>query len=147
MYRQVGNLKLDARDIAVRGLLVRHLCCPNACRQALAFTWLYIPEISKDTHISLMSQYHPCYKANDHPTINRRLAKPEYDEVIQYAEASGLENCFIQELSSSDDLSRISNVKDHLINSLIIIDKVGLNMYSSLNRSLIIHLLCGRDST
>jgi putative pyruvate formate lyase activating enzyme len=50
-----------------------------------------------------MSQYHPCYKARSHPILSRRLLRSEYDEVVAYAEKLGLDNCYVQELVSSDD--------------------------------------------
>jgi len=49
-----------------------------------------------------MSQYHPCHKADKHPLVNRRLKQAEYQEVVAYAKKLGLDNCYIQELISSD---------------------------------------------
>ncbi len=48
-----------------------------------------------------MSQYTPCGKASDYPTINRKLSEREYDMVLDYAEKLGFENVFIQEIDSS----------------------------------------------
>jgi putative pyruvate formate lyase activating enzyme len=103
MYRQVGNLTTDKSGIAQKGLLIRHLVLPNRLSGTFDCLDFIASEISKDAFISLMSQYHPSHKANKYPLINRRLKQSEYQEVIEYAEKLGLENCYIQELISSDD--------------------------------------------
>jgi len=99
MLGQVGHLDLDDDGIARRGLLVRHLVLPGAVdnsRQCLAL----LAELSPATHVSIMSQYSPQYRAAKHPEINRPLTIREYDEVTDYAVELGLENAFIQELDS-----------------------------------------------
>jgi putative pyruvate formate lyase activating enzyme len=47
-------------------------------------------EISKNTYINIMDQYHPCYKAFDYPSLNRRITPQEYADAIQMAEDAGL---------------------------------------------------------
>ena len=37
-----------------------------------------------------MDQYHPCFKAFDHPPLNRRITRKEYAEAINLAVKSGL---------------------------------------------------------
>ncbi|MBI5780027.1 MAG: radical SAM protein [Planctomycetes bacterium] len=103
MYRQVGNLITDEKGIAQRGLLIRHLVLPNRLSGTFDCLDFIAREISRNAYISLMSQYHPSHKAHQHPEINRRLTPAEYKEVVAYAEKLGLENCYIQELVSSDD--------------------------------------------
>lgn len=46
--------------------------------------------ISKNTYLNIMDQYHPCYKAFDHPPLDRRLTNQEYAEAVQMAEDAGL---------------------------------------------------------
>ncbi len=99
MLEQVGRLELDSDGIARRGLLVRHLVLPGAVdnsRQCLAL----LAKLSPATHVSIMSQYSPQYRAAKYPEINRALTVREYDEVTDYAVELGLENAFIQELDS-----------------------------------------------
>jgi putative pyruvate formate lyase activating enzyme len=99
MLRQVGHLELDDDGVARRGLLVRHLVLPGAVdnsRQCLAF----LAQLSPATHVSIMSQYSPRYRAAHHPEINRPLTAREYDEVTDYALKLGLENALIQGLDS-----------------------------------------------
>jgi putative pyruvate formate lyase activating enzyme len=39
-----------------------------------------------------MAQYHPEYKAFDHPEISRRITDEEYRQAIQWAEDASLSN-------------------------------------------------------
>ncbi|MBF0338369.1 MAG: radical SAM protein [Nitrospirae bacterium] len=90
MHRQVGNLVVDENGIATRGLLIRHLVLPNniaGSRQTLEFI---AREISTDTYINIMDQYHPCFKAIEHHLLNRRLTGSEYYAVLEYAKSLGL---------------------------------------------------------
>lgn len=103
MHRQVGNLLQTKMGVAEHGVIIRHLVLPQRVAGSFASLYFIKQEISKDAYISLMSQYHPSYKAHKHPLINRRLKQSEYDEVVQYAESSELGNCYIQSLTSSDD--------------------------------------------
>ncbi len=99
MLDQVGHLELDGDGIARRGLLVRHLVLPGCVddsRNCLAF----LAGLSRDTHVSIMSQYSPQHRAAGYPEINRTLTASEYDEVTDYAIELALENAFIQELDS-----------------------------------------------
>ena len=99
MLDQVGHLKLDDDGIAVRGLLVRHLVLPG-CLSNSTKCLNVLAGISPDTYMSLMSQYSPQHRAREFPGINRTLTEEEYDQVLDFAVALGLENVFIQELES-----------------------------------------------
>jgi putative pyruvate formate lyase activating enzyme len=99
MLRQVGHLELDDDGIARRGLLVRHLVLPGCVADSRACLAL-LAQLSPATHVSIMSQYSPQYRAADHPEINRTLTAGEYDQITDYALELGLENAFLQELGS-----------------------------------------------
>jgi putative pyruvate formate lyase activating enzyme len=103
MYRQVGTLRMDRDGIAQQGVLVRHLVLPQdaaGSEESLRF----LASISTDIAISLMSQYSPQYKARSIPPLDRRVSVREYERVVDHALELGLENCFIQQLGSSDVL-------------------------------------------
>ena len=97
MYRQVGNLELDEKGIAKRGLIVRHLILPNGLSGTEGVMKFLAEEISKDVYISLMSQYFPAYKANEHKELSRRITADEYEEAYQIMQKYGLENGWVQE--------------------------------------------------
>jgi putative pyruvate formate lyase activating enzyme len=90
MHRQVGDLVTDQRGIATRGLLVRHLVLPDGIAGTAGVVKFITEEISKNTYINIMDQYHPCYKAFDNPSLNKRITHQEYADAIQMAEDAGL---------------------------------------------------------
>ncbi len=90
MQRQVGTLQLDKQGIARRGLLVRHLVLPGHIAATEAVLAFLAGEVSKDTYINLMDQYHPCYRAMDNPPLDRDLSAKEYEEALQLADSYGL---------------------------------------------------------
>lgn len=90
MHRQVGDLVIDERGIAPRGLLVRHLVLPDGIAGTKEVVRFIAEEISKNTYINIMDQYFPYYKARDYPPLDRRITKKEYDEAIQMALDAGL---------------------------------------------------------
>jgi len=90
MHRQVGDLVLDEDGIAQRGLLVRHLVLPDdlaGSDQVLAFI---TREISRNTYVNLMDQYHPCYRADQKPPLDRTLHGNEFNSVQTLAKQYGL---------------------------------------------------------
>jgi len=100
MYRQVGDLQLDDEGIAIKGVLVRHLVLPHdLAGSENSLRWL-ANEVSKTISVAIMSQYHPCYKANKIPELCRRITGNEYHKVVELAEALGFENGFIQGMPS-----------------------------------------------
>jgi putative pyruvate formate lyase activating enzyme len=90
MHRQVGDLLTDKRGIAMRGLLVRHLVLPEGIAGTAEIVKFIAQEISKNTYINIMDQYHPCYKAFDHPPLNRRITAKEYAEALDMAIKAGI---------------------------------------------------------
>jgi putative pyruvate formate lyase activating enzyme len=90
MHRQVDDLVVDSRGVALRGLLVRHLVLPGGLGGTEGVVEFIAKEISKDTYINIMDQYHPCYKAFEHPPLDRRITLAEYEEAVRMALDAGL---------------------------------------------------------
>lgn len=89
MYQQVGDLQI-INGIAKRGLLVRHLILPeNLAGSEKVFTFL-AEEVSKNTYLNIMDQYHPDFKSGQITELTRRITKKEHDKVIELAENLGL---------------------------------------------------------
>ncbi len=89
MYRQVGNLKVDERGIAVRGLLVRHLVLPNnisTTKEVMEF----LRSIDENLAVNVMKQYFPYYKAWDYPELSRRITEEEYRRALEHAKGFNL---------------------------------------------------------
>jgi len=92
MHRQVGVLKLDENGIAKRGVLVRHLVMPNNFAGTPSVAAFLAREVSVDTYINLMAQYHPAGKVNrkEYGEIDRRITQQEYFDAMQAAREEGL---------------------------------------------------------
>ena len=90
MHRQVGDLMLDERGIAYRGLLIRHLVMPHGVagtQEAMSFI---AQEISPDSYVNIMDQYRPLFRAGEFPEIARRITYGEYREAVEIARGVGL---------------------------------------------------------
>lgn len=90
MHRQVGELQVDERGLAVRGLILRHLVLPNRISGAEEVVKFVAQDLTKNTYVNLMSQYRPEHRAPEFPDINRRLKREEYAEVLAWARKHGL---------------------------------------------------------
>jgi len=92
MHRQVGDLLLDERGIARRGLLLRHLVMPGGAAGTPEVARWLAEDVSRDTYINLMAQYHPAGRVGRerYPELNRRITHQEYREAYQAAQAAGL---------------------------------------------------------
>ena len=102
MKRQVGNLIVDDNDIAIRGLIIRHLVLPNGLAGSKESLRFISSEVGRETFLSIMSQYFPTHKAKENILLSNSLTEAEYERVIDYFNMFGLENGWIQEYSSRD---------------------------------------------
>jgi len=89
MHRQVGDLVIDGRGIARRGLLVRHLVLPNNLAGTPGVVQ-FLAELSKDTYVNIMTQYRPCYRAHEYPALAGRPTRAEFEEAFRLAREAGL---------------------------------------------------------
>jgi len=106
MYRQVGDLELDAEDIARRGVIVRHLVLPNnlaGTREALR---RLAEEVSPTITVSLMAQYYPTHRAERVPELARTITAEEYEDALDAFADAGLENGWAQELDEAPESYR-----------------------------------------
>jgi len=86
MHRQVGDLVLDESGLARRGLLIRHLVLPDNLADTEKVLAFIAHEISPNTYLNLMDQYRPCYRADEHPPLDRALKMEEYRAALAMAE-------------------------------------------------------------
>jgi putative pyruvate formate lyase activating enzyme len=85
MYRQVGDLILDERGIAIRGLLVRHLVLPNGLAGTEKVAE-FLGSLSKNMDVNVMDQYYPSYMAWKYPELSRRITQREYHQALSSME-------------------------------------------------------------
>jgi putative pyruvate formate lyase activating enzyme len=90
MHRQVGDLILDERGVARRGLLVRHLVLPGGMAGTAEVCRFLVERVSRDTYVNLMDQYRPCYKARDIPPLDRVVSRLEFAQALAEARSAGL---------------------------------------------------------
>ncbi len=92
MHRQVGDLTVDIRGLARRGLLVRHLVMPGCLDDSKLIFQFLAREISRDTYVNVMNQYFPAHKTagERYPELQRRLHFREYRQALRLARAAGL---------------------------------------------------------
>jgi len=90
MHRQVGDLVINPEGVAMKGLLVRHLVLPGGLAGTEGIVQFLAEEISPSTYTNIMAQYYPCYKAQDHPPLDRRITNQEYRRAMDYAKKAGL---------------------------------------------------------
>lgn len=81
MHRQVGDLILDERGIAIRGLLVRHLVLPNGLAGTEKVAE-FLGSLSKNMAVNVMDQYYPSYMAWKYPELSRRITQREYHQAL-----------------------------------------------------------------
>jgi putative pyruvate formate lyase activating enzyme len=105
MYRQVGDLRIDEEGTAVRGLLIRHLVLPNQLAGTEEIMKFIASEISPNSYVNVMSQYHPCYKAFSVHQMNRPLSNQEFLQAVNSAVSAGL--------------NRLDRISDYYQNDLI----------------------------
>jgi len=91
MHRQVGPLEVDDDGVAVRGLLVRHLVLPENLAGTAEVVRFLAEEVSPETYLNVMAQYHPCFKAYSYPELSRPITLREYAEAVAVARAAGLD--------------------------------------------------------
>ena len=92
MHRQVGPLVFDARGLAKRGVLVRHLVMPGATGGTREIMRFLATELSPDTYVNIMAQSYPSGKVNqdNYSEINRMVTPMEYQEAVRIAYNEGL---------------------------------------------------------
>ena len=92
MFRQVGNLVLDANGVAQRGLLLRHLVMPGDVAGTRAVMRWIARELSPSTYVNLLSQYYPAgnVSRSAYTQINRRITSAEYGQALEEARGAGL---------------------------------------------------------
>jgi putative pyruvate formate lyase activating enzyme len=92
MHRQVGELQIDKRGIALRGLMIRHLVMPNRVAGTEKFVRWVAQALPKSTYVNIMPQYRVEYKAYEYPEIARGITVQEFLEAMGWAKKYGLTN-------------------------------------------------------
>lgn len=89
MHQQVGDLIIE-NGIAKKGLLVRHLVLPDNLSGSKKIFEFLATEISVNTYLNIMNQYHPSYKSDIIDNLNRCITANEYKTSIGFAKTYNL---------------------------------------------------------
>jgi putative pyruvate formate lyase activating enzyme len=103
MHRQVGDLVLAENGVAERGLIVRHLILPNGIAGSRETMEWISSGLSPIVTLSVMSQYFPSHKAHQYMELSRSINLDEYLEVVDLLDTLGMEEGWLQEMSSSEN--------------------------------------------
>ena len=90
MHRQVGPLEVDRDGIARRGVLVRHLVMPGLIEDSRAIFEFLARDVSPDTYVNILAQYHPAHRSSLYPAVDRPVLMGEVQAARDAAAAAGL---------------------------------------------------------
>jgi len=90
MHRQVGDLLIDEKGIAQRGLLVRHLILPQGLAGTKKSMHFLAQKLSKNTYVNIMDQYYPCGRIPGGSPLSRRITQEEFNKAIEEAKEEGI---------------------------------------------------------
>jgi putative pyruvate formate lyase activating enzyme len=93
MNRQVGDLVLDERGMARRGLIVRHLIMPGLLEETESILRFVAEELGTGTYVNLMAQYYVSGKVGQngqYEEIGRGIHREEYEQALALANELGL---------------------------------------------------------
>ena len=100
MHAQVGELEVNERGVAVKGLLVRHLLMPGHGEETRKILEFIAREISPHTFVNIMDQYRPCGRAREFDGINHHPTANEYAQAREYARQLGLTRLYEHDLAA-----------------------------------------------
>ena len=101
MLSQRPELSFDENSIIKEGVIIRHLVLPNHTKNSIGVLDIIKEHFSDKVLVSLMGQYIPYGKAHEHPDLNRKITKREYNKVLDHLVDLELDG-FAQELESAD---------------------------------------------
>jgi len=87
----------DKHELLHKGMIVRVLILPGHAQDTVTILHRLKEWFGQALPISLMSQYFPCYHALNHPVLNRRITREEYDTAVESLHELGFENGWVQE--------------------------------------------------
>ena len=105
MFRQTGPPILDLRSgLMKRGTIVRHLLLPGETADSKRILRYLHDTYQNDIYVSILNQYTP---PTDNPNLPEALRRPvsseEYEKVLAFADAIGIEQGYLQEGDTADE--------------------------------------------
>ena len=91
MHRQVGKCEI-VNGVMNTGMIIRHLVLPENLGGADRLVRWIVDELGADTHVNIMRQYRPEFRARYHPPLDRRITALEFEQAMRWAVDAGLRN-------------------------------------------------------
>lgn len=99
-YRQKNKCLIDG-DLIKSGVVVRHLLLPGYTNEAIKI-FDFVKDNMPNAYFSIMNQYTPMGEAKNILPLNRTVTKREYEKVLDYIIDGDFENCYFQDIGTSD---------------------------------------------
>jgi putative pyruvate formate lyase activating enzyme len=93
MHRQVGDLVVDEKGMARRGVILRHLIMPGQLDETEAILHFVAEELGQGCYVNLMAQYYVSGKVGQngqYEEIARGINRAEYEQALAVATDLGL---------------------------------------------------------
>lgn len=102
MFRQRGPFKLNQdKNLLESGIIARHLVLPGNIEDSMDIVDLLFSNYKNDIIYSLMMQYTPNNNLLNFEELNKKVSYEEYNRLLNFSLALGIENAYIQEIESS----------------------------------------------
>jgi len=101
MVSHVGATLVMRENVAVRGVIIRHLVLPGMVENSLAVLRLLAENIPVTVPLSIMAQYTPTPRVRTHPHLGRTVTETEYRRVVDAACEMGFEYLFVQDVNDT----------------------------------------------
>ena len=93
----------EGTGILIRGTLVRHLLLPGCLSDAKEIVKYLLDTYGDKIYISLINQYTPPQYIQDYPELGQKVAKEEYEALVDYAIELGINLGFIQDGETAEE--------------------------------------------
>lgn len=106
MVRQTGQPEFvggEEEGLMKKGTIVRHLTLPGCMEDSKRIIRYLYETYGNSIYISIMNQFTPLPHLKKYPELNRKITEAEYEELVDYAIALGVENGFIQEGETAEE--------------------------------------------
>lgn len=98
MFRQVGEPVFAEHSLMKRGIIVRHLMLPGSLSDSKRIIEYLYKTYGNSIYLSIMNQFTPLFgQLTNFPELSRNVSEKEYNKLIDYAIALGVESAYIQE--------------------------------------------------
>ena len=97
------RLVYDEKGILKRGVVVRHMCLPGRTRESKEILGYLYDKYVNNICVSIMNQYTPMENVKEDRLMKRKLSEYEYEKILDFCIALGIENAYIQEGGAAEE--------------------------------------------